>query len=105
MFGVTFEELEQLVLEIISPLQLEPPKRDSDGTTDADGNYVPPAFPRIQSETGADAHDSTGVEGMVQCLSNCFLLSVSTHWCWVCMYEQVNSSGTAGTRATPTAMI
>lgn len=47
----------KLVLRIIEPLQMEPPKRDKDGTTDADGNYIPPLYPKIKSETGAACLD------------------------------------------------
>ena len=54
--GVSFDEMVQLVLRIVKPVQMEPPKRETDGTTDVNGNYVPPLYPKIKSETGKHTH-------------------------------------------------
>ena len=50
--AVSLEDMIELVLQIVPPLQQDPPKRHSDGTTDVNGDFVPPAFPRMTSQTG-----------------------------------------------------
>ena len=49
---VSLQDMIELVLQIVPPLQQDPPKRHSDGTTDVNGDFVPPAFPRMTSQTG-----------------------------------------------------